>query len=263
MRLATWIFAAGLFAGSSVVPAQATIVTATYTGIISSGISCSPTCTELDGGNFTVVFNYDPTIAGFQRNTPSYSHAFGGGSLGTVPMISESFSINNKPTLNFSNFDGGAIQSYSDYNGSLQAHSSSFLISTPQLYFVENVNVSISSLSTSIPLSLLSPFTYTLQAGEAGSGSFNYRYVDFTTGLNETLFADLAPTTLTVTVAESPITAVPEPSTWAMMILGFAGLGFMAYRARVLSKGGQFPQWPRPSPTRIIVTHIAFGGSWR
>jgi hypothetical protein len=27
-------------------------------------------------------------------------------------------------------------------------------------------------------------------------------------------------------------TAVPEPSTWAMMILGFAGLGFMAYRRK-------------------------------
>jgi hypothetical protein len=26
--------------------------------------------------------------------------------------------------------------------------------------------------------------------------------------------------------------AVPELSTWAMMILGFAGLGFMAYRRR-------------------------------
>jgi hypothetical protein len=26
------------------------------------------------------------------------------------------------------------------------------------------------------------------------------------------------------------VTAVPEPSTWAMMILGFAGIGFMAYR---------------------------------
>ena len=26
--------------------------------------------------------------------------------------------------------------------------------------------------------------------------------------------------------------AVPEPSTWAMMILGFAGVGFMAYRRR-------------------------------
>jgi hypothetical protein len=28
------------------------------------------------------------------------------------------------------------------------------------------------------------------------------------------------------------VTAVPEPSTWAMMILGFFGVGFMAYRRR-------------------------------
>lgn len=28
------------------------------------------------------------------------------------------------------------------------------------------------------------------------------------------------------------IAAVPEPSTWAMMILGFAGVGFMAYRRK-------------------------------
>jgi hypothetical protein len=26
--------------------------------------------------------------------------------------------------------------------------------------------------------------------------------------------------------------AVPEPSTWTMMILGFAGVGFMAYRRK-------------------------------
>jgi hypothetical protein len=29
-----------------------------------------------------------------------------------------------------------------------------------------------------------------------------------------------------------PVAGVPEPSTWAMMILGFAGVGFMAYRRR-------------------------------
>jgi hypothetical protein len=28
------------------------------------------------------------------------------------------------------------------------------------------------------------------------------------------------------------VAAVPEPSTWAMLILGFAGLGFMAYRRK-------------------------------
>lgn len=31
----------------------------------------------------------------------------------------------------------------------------------------------------------------------------------------------------------NPVVAVvPEPSTWAMMILGFAGIGFMAYRRK-------------------------------
>jgi hypothetical protein len=30
----------------------------------------------------------------------------------------------------------------------------------------------------------------------------------------------------------SGVSAVPEPSTWAMMILGFAGVGFMAYRRK-------------------------------
>jgi PEP-CTERM motif len=28
------------------------------------------------------------------------------------------------------------------------------------------------------------------------------------------------------------MTAVPEPSTWAMMLVGFGGLGFAAYRRR-------------------------------
>jgi hypothetical protein len=29
-----------------------------------------------------------------------------------------------------------------------------------------------------------------------------------------------------------PLAAVPEPSTWAMMLVGFAGIGFMAYRRK-------------------------------
>lgn len=35
-----------------------------------------------------------------------------------------------------------------------------------------------------------------------------------------------------VVVDDPPVPAVPEISTWAMMILGFAGIGFMAYRRR-------------------------------
>jgi hypothetical protein len=36
---------------------------------------------------------------------------------------------------------------------------------------------------------------------------------------------------------EAVTAAVPEPSTWAMMILGFAGVGFMAYRRKTSGTG--------------------------
>jgi hypothetical protein len=35
-----------------------------------------------------------------------------------------------------------------------------------------------------------------------------------------------------VSVVQTSVGSVPEPSTWAMMILGFAGVGFMAYRRK-------------------------------
>jgi PEP-CTERM motif len=37
---------------------------------------------------------------------------------------------------------------------------------------------------------------------------------------------------VTITVSSS---AVPEPSTWAMMLLGFAGFGFFSYRRKRLA----------------------------
>ena len=48
--------------------------------------------------------------------------------------------------------------------------------------------------------------------------------------LTTTLFngTDTDPLTGTLTMTA----AVPEPSTWAMMILGFVGVGFLAHRRR-------------------------------
>ena len=37
---------------------------------------------------------------------------------------------------------------------------------------------------------------------------------------------------INVAVDAISIATVPEPSTWAIMILGFAGVGFMAYRRK-------------------------------
>jgi len=36
----------------------------------------------------------------------------------------------------------------------------------------------------------------------------------------------------TVTITERSVTSTPEPSTWAMMLIGFAALGYAGYRRR-------------------------------
>jgi PEP-CTERM motif-containing protein len=53
--------------------------------------------------------------------------------------------------------------------------------------------------------------------------------------LGTTIFnrKDIDPLTGTITMSA----AVPEPSTWAMMILGFVGVGFLAHRRRRMRNG--------------------------
>ena len=68
------------------------------------------------------------------------------------------------------------------------------------------------TLPTPIRLSSTSPITFTLafDVGEISPPNF----IEFGTG----------------TVTLNGAYATPEPSTWAMMLLGFAGLGFAGYR---------------------------------
>ncbi len=82
------------------------------------------------------------------------------------------------------------------------------------LSFEETVNSSF----------LLSSSSFALSTGDGGTKAF--------------FAADVTTTFATGASNTGPVggltisTAVPEPSTWAMMILGFMGVGFMAYRRR-------------------------------
>jgi len=58
--------------------------------------------------------------------------------------------------------------------------------------------------------------------------SFFDVFVELTLDTPTPLHAVRGPLELTL----SPVVAVPEPSTWAMMLVGFAGVGFMAYRRK-------------------------------
>ena len=93
--------------------------------------------------------------------------------------------------------------------------------------------------SGSLILDFLIPTTATV----SGSG-FGFLTFDTVNTLDDGIFSVVeisngAATTGTLSTAGAitsfrteTVAAVPEPSTWAMMILGFAGVGFMAYRRR-------------------------------
>ena len=61
-------------------------------------------------------------------------------------------------------------------------------------------------------------------AAAVGTDCNTYEFWD---GIHPTAAAHMAIADAFVAVA-----TVPEPTTWAMMLLGFAGIGFMAYRRK-------------------------------
>jgi hypothetical protein len=75
---------------------------------------------------------------------------------------------------------------------------------------------------------------YTLTINEAVPGSGDYLSVYTSSGnIYSTPYGSgIYSATITSIAGPTLASAVPEPSTWAMMILGFAGLGLMGYRRK-------------------------------
>jgi hypothetical protein len=109
----------------------------------------------------------------------------------------------------------------------------------------------MSDPTLSIPVSINMPFTYTVTPANGGYGQGQVMLgIDPVNGAGYLI--DLVPTTVTVSVPG----AVPEPSTWAMMLIGLAGLGFTTYRRtrkavvcrRLIKDSSVLSSLPRKSP---------------
>jgi hypothetical protein len=88
--------------------------------------------------------------------------------------------------------------------------------------------IATQSSATSIFTDLASGASYgSVNVGPADNGTVVQIYLDDTalTALTQAEGSSIA-------FGGSLTTAIPEPSTWAMMLLGFAGIGFMVYRRK-------------------------------
>jgi hypothetical protein len=172
---------------------------------VNFNLASYPSTTDLgsvlltSGGTTSVTFNVD--IANVQTIYTLINSAFGefGGVAGTITFNgsggSDAFNLTEGTNIRDHYCCGG----YNDVATGLFG-TASFANDTDRLD-AQSFDISNLGTLTSIVFS------------ESNNGSFGEPF-------------------LTAITADTEVAAVPEPSTWAMMILGFCGVGFMAYRKK-------------------------------
>jgi hypothetical protein len=204
--------AAGMFGLSGA--ASAETVTVTYTGpvvLVSDAGGTLPSASDGDTLVTTYVFDLpnatdtmvDPTDGGFAFG-PYGSFATASLTINGVAATLPAFAT-GQLTGEINVFDTGTVLS-ANVNGIAPSNQLESLLNSHNF-----------SWSLIPPLTDLS-YTVSEEDEEA--------VTQLTTAAGDLLEADIANVTVTVS-SSSP---VPEPSTWAMMLIGFAGFGIFSYR---------------------------------
>lgn len=218
MRILSYL----IFLFIATVPANASIIQVEYTGTYSGSITTgNPAISEfsttaIGPAAFSVTFTFDTLTPFAYFNETATSSTLSGYHVGSASGTFVSGMIGTQPVGTFiSSSVGSASHSVMDE-----------IISKG----ISNRPLSLSVSHPDIPASILQPFTIT--NGLVGSGHYSY----FITGnffyISE--FYSLTPETIRVTV-DGISAAVPELSTWAMLLIGFAGLAFAGYRRATTS----------------------------
>ena len=207
-RAATLLAAIGVV--GTVSAARAEIVTATVTGIFGAATDLylffpnSPSPVTLDGDPFSTTFVYDTSLG--TSITTANSDTIEGGSADS-PILSATLTAEGKTF---------AVTGFDDVSVGIGGGLGIYAVTADNLSTDRSINVFLYPTG-GVPDSLDTPFSGTDPS--KGTGTF-----DVTAGGSAVSFGNLIPETVTVTLG------IPEPSTWAMMLLGFAGLGFLCYR---------------------------------
>ncbi len=234
MKLNAILFGAmgGLAVLALASPASATIVDVVYKGIVTSDYDQTGIfgtvggSNDLVGDSYTAKFVFD-TTKGYAYDYPGYyQYAYGGSAYGNAsPVISATVTIGSKTVAVPSSYFSEVYSQNPGYYGSGEqyhlAESYSYDGNNYQYGYSQSY---VYGNSGTIPYSLTGPFKYTLAGGDYGYQNYeNYAY-NYTSGQQIYTYVNADVSSLTVT------SGVPELSTWAMLMLGFAGLGFAGYR---------------------------------
>jgi hypothetical protein len=182
-------------------------------------------------------YTFDTSL-GVTGSSPTQSYAYGGAAYGAAsPALSTTVTVNGfTQALRGGSYPGliydypGHIYGYNDGGLSEQYHIAQFETLTGIVFTDNNTTNHIANFDASLPASITTPFSHDVTSNDTTYyGRFQFYTRDYNTGtVVENTYGEVNLSNLTVELAS----AVPEPSTWAMMILGFAGVGFAAYRRK-------------------------------
>jgi len=207
-------------------PCAAELVYAVYTGSFQSVFGFFPSPTD---SSFVLTFQYD-TNAMTATSSPTGSSLTGTAVRVSLVLPGWSLTVWN-PSADRVAFNDGSSSYQTD-----SASYSEFLVYCGGYKVIcstgLSVQASVSSNLPSLPATFATPFTYTTTPADTTSVQLDYydSYYVYTPGevagpfYNALGFGYGDISSLTVSVN------IPEASTWAMMLLGFAGLGFAGYR---------------------------------
>jgi hypothetical protein len=212
-------------------PASADILTITYTGTVIDSHDVAgvfgPPGSNFNGDDFNLVFTFN-TLGAPVLMSNSSGYVIGGPGIGSAVL--NIININGVHTL----FFAGTFQSQ---DGAFTASSPSIVANqeiasdnfgTTGIFPFDSINMG-GGLRTG---SIFAQYSLTKIPGgdNVGGGPFELGVCNLSIPLcSDTVNGDLVASFVSFNDA-SISNAVPELSTWAMMLIGFAGIGFMAYR---------------------------------
>jgi hypothetical protein len=217
MKTAIKLATAGLFA--VLVTSQVNAATVTFTGNGTfSGLSNCSGCGISGGGNVLDMSGFNNSTLTITDVSNSVSTNTNDTVLGYITWVNrassggdQNFNVNYTFALTFTSPSNQADSQVFNLN-----------ITQPTNPPGDNVfNISNATLSNLGPFTLNGVTVSDLKFSEVGPG-----------GYNGSTWTNPENSTSILYITADFTAAVPEASTWAMMILGFAGVGFLAYRRK-------------------------------
>jgi len=213
---ATSLAAAAVLAGLASSPASATVFSLIFTGTVTSDSETNafgvtgPATNTFVGLDFSDTFVIDTSMGNAVTGVGRYQEYLGGSSKGATSPVSSVAVFGGQTEVFTGDYLGIALGGNGSYCcGGIEhadAQSTSTIDNTASLYGVSGYPNFLSGTGTS------------------GSAAIHITISDASTG------AIISSGVLSAKITSVTVISAPESSTWVMMGLGFAGLGFAGWR---------------------------------